>query len=726
MKFPITLLILFSSFLSAKVEPNSDTIDELNELVIESTPLGTKTSEITQAWSVLWGDELDNAKGVTIADTLSDTPGISQTTFGPTANRPIIRGMDKFRVRMLQNGTDNFGVSAQSEDHAVPIDPMMVDRIEVLRGSSALLYGGSAIGGVVNVIDRSIPTSPYDSPGASLVSSYTSVNDGLNYGAMAFGGSDKLSFQINGYKRDYKDYDTPTFYTEDHHHEGELKGPYNKVANSHSDSSSIGFGGSYMLDSGYAGFSFSSYENDYGVPGEHAESDTLIEMESDRFEFRSEIGISDSDWLTGIDLNFGYGDYKHSESGWEEENGTKEYHTHATYLREGFEGRIAFKHEIGDLRGVFGLHGLFDDFKIDGEESILGGQSREWTDYNTTTATSFAKASNSAISAEESSRIALFLIEEYDLSDETTVNAGIRWESISRDYEGTADLDDSIFSASGGISHDLGELWNVSGNVSYSERTPDTAELYSDGAHHATESFEIGNPNLDTESAVGFEVIVRKTVGKLTGQFSAFHTKFNDYIFLEEKEQTRDSKGNPKNVAKYPNLADPDEAGFPDGTEGLPVKEYEAIDAEFQGIEVEIDWLAMENPGWNLMLSAYGDMLRGKNKTEGGNLSKIPASRIGLGCVVQTEKLDFGLKFTRSLKQDKVAVHDDHSEDPTAAYSLLNAFASYDVNLGKSVGNLFVKGYNLTDELAYNHASVLKQFAPLTGRSVEIGLKFDF
>jgi iron complex outermembrane receptor protein len=156
MKFPITLLILFSSFLSARVEP----IAELDALTIESTPLGTKTSEITQAWSVLSGDELNNAKGATIADTLSDTPGISQTTFGPTANRPIIRGMDKFRVRMLQNGTDNFGVSAQSEDHAVPIDPMMVDRIEVLRGSSALLYGGSAIGGVVNVIDRSIPTSP--------------------------------------------------------------------------------------------------------------------------------------------------------------------------------------------------------------------------------------------------------------------------------------------------------------------------------------------------------------------------------------------------------------------------------------------------------------------------------------------------------------------------------------------------------------------------------------
>jgi iron complex outermembrane receptor protein len=273
--------------------------------------------------------------------------------------------MDKFRVRVLQNGTDTFDVSAQSEDHAVPIDPLMVDRIEVLRGSSALLHGGSAIGGVVNVIDRSIPTSPYSSPGASLRSSYNSVNEGWNYGATAFGSSDKLSFQINGFKRDYNDYDTPTFYTEDHH-DGSIEGPFNNVENSHSTSSSVGFGASYMLDSGYAGFSFSNYQNDYGVPGEHAESDTLIEMEGDRFEFRTEIDVSDSDWLTAIELNFGYGDYKHSESGWEDEGAGPEWHTHATYLREGFEGRMALAHELGNLSGVFGIHGLFDEFKIVG------------------------------------------------------------------------------------------------------------------------------------------------------------------------------------------------------------------------------------------------------------------------------------------------------------------------------------------------------------------------
>ena len=695
-------ILLASSFALAQENQKSEPVAELEALTIESSPLGTKTTEITQAWSVLAGDDLERAKTATIAETLSDTPGVSQTHFGPTANRPIIRGMDKFRIRVLQNGTDNFDVSAQSEDHAVPIDPLMVDRIEVLRGSSALLHGGSAIGGVVNVIDRSIPTSPYSSPGASLRSSYNSVNEGWNYGATAFGSSDKLSFQINGFKRDYNDYDAPTFYTEDHHATPVTQeGPFNSVENSHSVTSSVGLGGSYMLDSGYAGFSFSNYQNDYGVPGEHAESDTLIEMESDRFEFRTEIDVSDSDWLTGIELNFGYGDYQHSESGWEDEAGPdnvmgtaddeEEFHTHATYLREGFEARIALAHEFGNLSGVFGIHGLFDEFKIVGEESIFGG----------------ASGQNDAISSEESSRIALFLAEEYSLSDQTALNGGIRWESIERDYVGTSDLDDTTFSASGGVSHDLSELWNISGNLNYSERLPDTAELYSDGAHHATESYEVGNPNLGIESAVGFELIVRKTVGKVTGQLSAFNTEFDNYVFLEETGLERDPEGNSPPGA---------------GEEELPEKEYEAVDAEFQGLEVEIDWLAMENPGWDLLLSFYGDTIKGKNKSESTNLPRIPASRLGFGFEVMQEKLDFGLKLTRSLKQDDLG----HHEEVTPAYSLLDAFASYDINFGKSVGQLFVKGSNLTDELAYNHSSVLKQFVPLPGRSFEVGLKFDF
>lgn len=714
MKFPITLLTLFSSFLSAKVEPNSDTTDELNELVIQSTPLGTRTSEITQAWSILSGDELEKSKSATIAESLSNIPGVSQSYFGPSANRPIIRGLDKNRVRMLQNGIDTFDVSAQSEDHAIPVDPMFIEKIEILRGSSALLHGGSAIGGVINVIDRSIPTSPYSSPGASLRSSYASINDGWNYGAMAFGGSDSLNFQINGFKREYEDYDSPI----------------GKITNSHGESSSFGAGGSHEWESGYAGLSFSSYENTYGVPGEHAELDTRIELESDRFEVRSEIEVSVSDWLTGIDLSFGFGDYKHSEIGkhheeddddhdggdaHDDEDHEDELHTHAIYFREGIESKIGFKHEIGSMKGSFGFHGLFDELSIAGDESIFSG------DTNSSNAVTSDKIDN-----EEAQKLSLFLIEEFELSESTLINGGIRWEGIDREFAtfkhddnttGSRELDDSSFSASFGVSHKLNEIWSLSSNLTYSERVPDSSELFAFGPHHATEAFEIGDSSLDKESAVGIEVILRRTMGKFTGQLSAFHTEFDNYVFLEHGEA-------PVGV----------------DTDGLGVLEYHSAKAEFQGLEAELDWLALENEGWSLLLSSYGDLLRGKNKSENANLPRIAPARIGVGFEIQADKLRFGMNLDHVFKQNRISVHEEeeeeegdddhdeheHGETATAAYSLLNAYAAYDLNIGDSEGELFVRGYNLTDELARVHTSFLKSSAPLPGANVEVGLKFDF
>ncbi|MDG1354730.1 MAG: TonB-dependent receptor plug domain-containing protein, partial [Opitutales bacterium] len=356
-------------FAFAQGQKDKQAAEQLDALVVESSPLDTKLNQTTQSVGILTGDELDKARGNTIAGTLSDVPGVSQTQFGPSANRPIIRGQDKFRVKIVQNGTDTFSVSAQSEDHAVPIDPLLVDRIEILRGSSALLHGGSGIGGVVNVIDRSIPTDVEPGVSGSFLSTYSSVDEGFSSGIVGIAGFDKISFQINGFIRDYKEYDTPTFYSSDH--DGNTEGPFNKVANSQGESESIGFGGSYKLDSGYAGFSFSNYENVYGVPGEHAELDTRIEMESDRFEFRSEIDVTDSVWLTGIDFNLGYSDYKHSEIG-KEEATDPEVDTHSTYLREGFDAKIGFKHEVGNFNGVFGIQGVFDEFKIEGEGILAG------------------------------------------------------------------------------------------------------------------------------------------------------------------------------------------------------------------------------------------------------------------------------------------------------------------------------------------------------------------
>lgn len=682
---PYTIFIL-ASLARAQENNLNERFEELAPLVIESTPLESNASKVTQAWSVLDKSELKNVKSDTIADTLANQPGIHQTFFGPSANRPIVRGLDKHRVRILGNGLEAFDFSASSEDHAVAIDPMFVERIELLRGASALLYGSNAIGGAVNVIDRSIPTRSYaGASGAVFRSGYNSVNYGWNAGAMGYAGSESLSFQINGFMRDADDYESPI----------------GKVANSRGESHSHGLGGSYLLDGGYVGFSFSQMENVYGVPGAHASNETRVELETDRFEARSEIEVLDSDWLRGIELNLGYGDYRHDEIG---KNAAGIFHTHSSFLRDGIEVRTALIHEIGPLRGVIGLHGLLDELQIKGDKTIFSG---------------VIPAHPQAISSEDSSKLAIFLIEEFDLSESTRLNGGIRWEYYDREFVSEiSDRDDSIFSASGGLSRDLHESWNLSANLSYTERAPETSELYSNGPHHGSETFDVGNPDLDIETALGVEIILRRTLGKVTGQCSAFYTRFDNYVFQKD--------------TGLPYL------DFVTG-EGMLQWKYTGADTDFRGLEAEIDWLAMENEGWSLLLSAYGDLLRAKNLTEGTHLPRIPPARVGVGFEVQAEKLGFGMNLNRVFKQNRAPEVEDphaghnhggviHEPEPsaTAAYTLLNASVTYDINFSRSQSEIYLRGYNLTDELAKVHTSFLKPYAPLPGAGVEVGLRIDF
>ena len=663
--------------LAQKEDDGKEKLEELDPLVVESSPLQPDISKVTQAWSVLDGKKLDRARADTIGETLSNEPGISQSFFGPSSSRPIIRGLDKHRVRMLQNGVDTFDVSASSEDHAVPIDPLLVDRIEVLRGSSALLYGGNAIGGVVNIIDRGIPTQAYAGfSGGSFLSSYSSVNKGWKAAANAYGGSDSFSFQINGLEKEYWEYDSPS----------------GKIKNSMGDRSLLGFGASHIMENGYAGLGYSRFESTYHIPGgEQEELKNRIEMESDRFEVRSEIEIADSDWLKSIELNFGYGDYQHSEIGMEE--GEDGFHTHSKYLREGLEGRVVFLHEIGEFSGAFGFHGHLDDFKIDGEESVFAGAA-------------FTELGNPEITAEESTRLAFFLVEQFELNEKTQVNGGVRLEHLDRDFTGTADRDDTAFSASAGVSHDLSDVWNLGGNLNYSERIPDAAELYSAGAHHATEAFEIGDKSLDDESAVGFELILRRSTEKVSAQVTGYHTRYSDYIYLSDTGNQRDGDGENPPVG-----------------EALDERLYKGVSAKFYGIEAEVDWLAMENADWSLVLSAQGDLVRARNTSDNANLPRTPPASLGLGFDILGDKLNFGMNLTRAMKQDDLAPN----ETATSGYSLLDAYASYDVAMGDTEGELFLRGRNLTDEKALLHTSFRKAVGvPLPGVGVELGFRIDF
>jgi iron complex outermembrane recepter protein len=231
--------------------------------------------------------------------------------------------------------------------------------------------------------------------------------------------------------------------------------------------------------------------------------------------------------------------------------------------------------------------------------------------------------------------------------------------------------------------------------------------LYSAGAHHATEAFEIGNPELDDETAVGFELILRRTTEKVSAQVTGYHTRFSDYIYLSDTGSQRDGDGNKPPAA---------------GEEALDERIYKGVSAKFYGIEAEVDWLAMENADWSLVLSAQGDLVRAKNTSDNANLPRTPPATLGVGFDILRDKMNFGMNLTRAMKQDDLAPNEAY----TAGYSLLDAYASYDLDVWDSLGEVFVRGHNLTDELAQVHTSFRKPDAPLPGRSVEIGLKFDF
>ena len=653
---------------------DAETIYKLDPMVVESSILGSDINDITQAWSIHEGKELSEIKSLTIGETLAFQPGITQSYYGPNASRPIIRGLDGDRVRVLNNGLDTFDVSSISVDHAVALDPLLTERVEVLRGSSALLYGANAIGGVVNAIDRTIPTFvPENGISGEIQSSYSSVNDGRSNGAIVYSGSGHFVTQVNSTYHKTENYDAPSFSTED--------GLVDTVANSQDKTWSAGAGVSYIFDNGYSGLAYSYFDTEYGVPNDEAPT---IKMERKRIEGRVSFNPDTIDWIQSLDLQVAYGNYRHNEI---ESSGE----VAATFEREGIESRISMMHTVGDFKGVLGFQGNFDDTSIKGEENPFAG----------------ATGRNPAISDDDSQRIALFIMEDYEASKLWSFNVGSRIESVFHQYEGLEDKDKTTFSASTGVVYKPTEGWSVSGNINYTERAPETAELYSDGPHPATGGYQVGDSSLDKESALGIDAILRRTKGPLTGQLSAYYTKFDNYIYLSATGRELDPEGNDPSIT---------------GEEGLAERIYKGVSAEFYGFEGELDWLFYRKEDLQLTFHTFGDVLWAKNTTDNTYLPRTAPWRLGGGIKWEYSSFTFGTNLTYTGEQNKTAPN----EDSTESYLLLDAYASYQFKIASTTTELFIKAKNLTDELAYVHTSFLKETAPLPGRNIEIGLNVKF
>ncbi len=668
-----------------EIEIALENVAHKEEILVTGSAVERSQLDVANPSNVLSGDELRARLQPSIGETLANEPGVNSTFFGPGASRPVIRGLGGDRVRMLETGIDAGDASSASPDHNVAIEPAHAERIEVLRGPATLLYGSSAIGGVVNVIDGLIPSVRSAAPiGGSVDLRGGSVND-ERMGALSLEGTTgDWGWHLHGLARETDDYEIPGFAAvpdpdEDHDNEAEEGEPaeFGRVSNSDLETSSIGLGVSRFFESGFLGASISGYVSDYGVPGgeeghdgeeegeESAEGDEeggiRIDMERLRFDLHSEI-FRPLGPFQGLKARFGIVDYEHDEIEPSGEVGTM-------FFNDAYEVRLELVQRARERHsGSVGLQIRNRELESIGEEAFIPPN-----DSLNLALFTFQELSRGNLSYQFGARI--------EIQENDTI-AGLP----SRSFDG--------LSASFGLVWDASEVWSVAVSLARSIKFPNGEELYSEGPHFATQAFEIGNPSLGEEASLGLDLSLRKVSGRFTGDLTLFKTDFSDYIFQEFTGDEED---------------------------GLPVLVYSQSDAEFEGVEVQAQVGLWQESHQHLGLDLFGDLVRAE-LSDGSNLPRIPPWRLGTGLHYRSDRWNGRVEVIDVARQDRVSP----TETPTPGYTMVNASVGYRFFTAKTIYDLMLRGRNLTDEDARNHVSFLKDRVPLPGRDISLSVRVSF
>ncbi len=647
---------------------------ELDAVVVTATPIAIDTRSMAQPAGVLSGDELTLALAPTIGETLSGTPGVQSTFFGPAASRPVIRGLGGDRVRVLTDGLAMLDASGLSEDHAVAIDPALADQVEVLRGPATLLHGSGAAGGLVNIVTNRLHRHVHDSPNG-LVEVRVDSALGEEAAAGRFDtGLGSLALHVDGAWRDTDDYEIPGFaesrrlraLEEDEGEAGaheEMKG---RVGNSWSRTKAGGAGASFIGERWEFGAAASLYDSRYGVPVAHHHEDgeaaaddggISIDLEQERLDFRARAPLTAGDG-PALTLRGAVSDYRHAELEPDGAVGT-------LFQVDGRELRASVDFGGTEARqATIGLQWQDVELEATGEEAFVP---------DTTTGT-----------------LGLFGFQRHAL-DTGSIEYGLRLDRQRIEGAPPGRYDDNAVNLSLGGVRDLGERLALVAQLTRSERHPSATELYADGPHVATQQFEVGDPGLDTERGVTGELGLRFNGEAIAGELRAFASRYHDYVFLS------------------PTGAEED---------GLPVYRYQQQGGRFQGLEAELE-IPLGAGAFTLELT--GEYLRGRLEG-GGNLPRMPP--LGLGARLRYDEGPWSasLAVNHHFEQDRVA----QAELPTDAYTLFDADLVFRPGwLGDGV-LLFLRGRNLLDEDARLHTSPLKDRLPLPGRSIGAGVRVEF
>ena len=674
---------------AAVAQPSAPT---LKEVVVTANPLGSDLNDMVAPVSTLGGDALTVRQASTLGETLNSMPGVTSTYFGPNSSRPAIRGLDGDRIKVLQNGGSTLDASTLSYDHAVPIDPLVAEKIEVVRGPAALMYGGNAVGGVVNVIDNRIPRDPITGvTGAADVSGTIGGDKGRNASGLLEAGNGKFAVHADAFVRQTSDLRIPGYARSGSLRatqplpEGETEA-YGKIPNTNAHQEGGSMGGSYTWADGFVGANWSTYRNDYGTP---AEADARIKMRQDRFALEGEsrnLAGATNGIFESVKGKFSYTDYEHREI----EDGV----TGTTFKNHGWDARLEATHgKIGNMTGVIGTQFGHTDFSALGEEAFVPS-----------TATDNA---------------ALFVFEELPLisSGDLKLNFGgrldhskVKASANGNDRFSDAERSFNAGSASAGLLYKLNPVWTVTSNLSYTERAPTFYELYANGPHLATGSFEVGDPNASKERATSIDLGMRFKQGNHSGSVSGYYSRFQNYLALLNTGTFRDSEGNV--VAA--------------GSEGaLPELQYLGVPATLYGFEAEGKTRLLQKmltTSDSLDFEARADYVHGENRSNGEPLPRLSPLRLGGSLVYAAGPWGARINVDWNARQSRVPTGDT----PTDAYTMLGIALTYKMKLSGTQTLFYVRGDNLTNTEARSATSILRDIAPLPGRSVRIGMRTQF
>ncbi|WP_411818616.1 TonB-dependent receptor domain-containing protein [Hyphococcus sp. DH-69] len=731
-KFKLSLLVsvalsqsISASF--AQSEPNAG-VTNLNPgddtIVVEGLMQKAQINPV----KVLSGEELIRRRQGTLGETLSGMPGVHMDNFGGGASRPVIRGQTIPRIEILSDGANIFDASALSPDHAIVTDPLLLDAIEVQRGPAAVVYGGNALNGAINLVDSKVPKSlPEDGIDGAGEVRYSTVDNGVSTAGRATMAAGPFAIHVEGSTSDADNYEVPDEFGAE-----ELK-------DSFAQSNSYSVGASWVTDKGYIGAAYTVQNAEYGLPGHsHANAachthgldlhcathgsytDPFVDSNDDhiaRINLRNERVDVRADFeklLPGLQharLRLSYTDYNHDEV-----DGSL---TFSQYTNEAYDARLELTHEP-----FFGFTGT------------LGGQ---YTDAAFTGLNFNTAHENDDPQEYTSENIGIFLTEQRSFGP-IEIALGVRkdWRTLEATkgvwsdyfklvpgYDYPQELLDLFpvwydeyfeknFPATkhNPLSASLGAKWNldngysVSATLARSQRAPSVRELYARGNNLATNSYEVGLAKTESvssqlppsttdveETTKSIDITLRKEGGPIEFELGLFHQDIDDYIFAQLIEEE---------------------------TNGHRLFVYTAEDVTFTGVDGQVSYRFDDTA----IVTLFGDYVHANLTDDNSDeLPRIPPGRLGARYDFDQGPFAAGLEFYRTFSKDTVASY----ETVTDGYNMLNATFAYRLELSSNrTAEVYARTTNLTDELAYVHTSFVKDQSPLRGRSVVFGLRTTF